>query len=228
MSLAPRAARSVAIVSAALLGIHGLSSTAGAQRARVGTAASAQPERGQKDWPLSGVHVSTSSGQRDWPLPGVHVSTGERRIPQQSRRSSRPAPRIIYVPVLVDVGHRAPSGVNDSNGRPLGEAYEMQSSAESSSFPAYTPDLSGTPYVVIESGAMVVDFGDGVRGTFDSCAVSAAKATPDSQPRTIFYRPPADGIVFRAGHSGRVRGAPPGGTKACYAADAYGRTELRY
>ena len=164
---------------------------------------------------------STAAAQRALP------ATGQTAPPE--RRNWRSARRVIYVPIPLYYGYVAqPSRVTDVDGRPLGEAFEMQASREeASSFPVYTPDLSGSPYVVIDGGAMVVDFGDGLRRTFASCAALSAESTPDGQPRTLFYRPPA-GIVFRAGRTGRVRGAPPAGANACYANDAYGRTELRY
>ncbi len=54
--------------------------------------------------------------------------------------------------------------------------------------------------------------------TPSACAAPSAAGTPDNQP--VFLRPSSDGIVFRAGHTGRVRGAPPGGANACYASDA--------
>jgi hypothetical protein len=94
--------------------------------------------------------------------------------------------------------------------------------------PASTPDLRGSAYVVGEGGAMIVDFGDGYRRAIPSCAAVAAEATPDGHPRTLFYQPPSDGIILREGSTGLVMGKPAGAAHVCYAADAWGRTELRY
>jgi hypothetical protein len=91
-----------------------------------------------------------------------------------------------------------------------------------------TPDLSGSPYVVVDGGMMVVDFGNADRRAIPSCAALELDGTPDGRPRTIFYRPPEDAVVLRAGQSGRVIGAPTAGARVCYTADAYGRMVLNY
>lgn len=213
-----RAVKSVTIVLAALVAVATPSVAVAQQAGRPATAAP-QPERGQ------------SARQ----YPGVRTGGGERRPSQY--RNSRQSPRVVYVPVPVSIDYYgSPHGygnVYDANGRPLADQHERAeayaTTAHSTlSFQAYTPDLSGSPYVVLGGGAMVVDFGEGRRITVPSCAATSAAGTPDNQPRTVFYRPPSDGIVFRAGHTGRVRGSPPGGASVCYASDAYGRTELRY
>ena len=213
MSITTRAMYAAAVV-AALSAITGALSTASAQRGRP-----TQREAERVTRPSSGISVSIDGRGND------------RRMPSERRNNGRwVQPRVYYVPVPVyytgysSRGHGG--GVYDTNGRPLGEAYEVQ--ANQYGYGVGTPDLSGTPYVVGDGGAMVVDFGDGLRRSFASCAALSANATPDGHSRTVFYQLPADGIILRAGQSGRVRGTPPGGVDACYAVDAYGRTELRY
>lgn len=216
MGRSPRSIQSVAVVVAALLALI-TPAAAVAQAGRPATAQPAQPERARPSRPY----------------PRVRVSGGEHRMPSQYRHY-RESPLIVYVPVPMDYYYGAPRGhgnVYDTNGRPLADQHERAESYAANatpSFQAYTPDLSGSPYVVGEGGAMVIDFGEGRRVSVPSCAATSAAGTPDNQPRTVFYRTPSDGIVFRTGHTGRVRGTPPGGASACYASDAYGRTELRY
>lgn len=118
-------------------------------------------------------------------------------------------------------------GVYDTNGRPLSSGFDSPAPAPSE-FPAATPDLSGSPYVVIEGGVMVVELGYGDRRAVPSCAVLAAERAPDGQPRTLFYQPPADGLVLRAGQHGQVLGAPPAGAPACYTTNSFGRVVLDY
>ena len=201
-----------AAVAAALSAVTGVSSTADAQRGR-----EREPRRAIT--PPSGFRVSIDGRGSD------------RRLPSDRRNNGRwVRPRVYYVPV--PAGYTSYSsrgyggGVYDTNGRPLGEAYEAQASQYG--YGVGTPDLSGTPYVVGDGGVMIVDFGDGLRRSFASCAALSANATPDGRARTIFYHPPADGIILRAGQIGRVRGTAPAGADACYAVDEYGRTELRY
>jgi len=128
--------------------------------------------------------------------------------------------------------------VSDANGRPLWSTYENLQPAPSAggygaSSPSgggygYTPDLSGSPYVVSDEGMMVVDFSSGERRAFPSCAQSADQRDPQGRPRTIFYRSPDYWMVLRPGQQGRVRGEPAAGKAACYAIDSVGRVVLRY
>jgi hypothetical protein len=53
-------------------------------------------------------------------------------------------------------------------------------------------------------------------------------STPDGQPRTLFYRPPAYQLILRAGQRGQVLGRPSAGARVCYKSDAYGRVVLDY
>jgi hypothetical protein len=232
MSVTTRAVRA-AIVVAGLLGFSGMSATAVAQRYQRVEPRAPQPARAYVAPPQS-VRAAQSRpriGTAAQPRPTVDQRFGstfnrdQRNSPQHRfRRVSAPA-IVYYIPVPSD-GYGA-GGVYDTDGRPLYAAYAMEVARQSVS-PISMPDLSGSSYVVAEGGAMVVDFGDGNRRTVPSCAVVAAAATPDGRPRTIFYQGPSDGIVLRAGSEGRVRGTPGADANACYAADAYGRTELRY
>lgn len=215
MGLSPFTAQCVAVVATALLALA-TPSAAVAQAGRPATAQSAQPERSRPNRPY----------------PGVRVGGGERRV-HSEYRYYRQSPRVVYVPVPMDYygAARGHGNVYDTNGRPLADQHERAeayATHATPSFQAYTPDLSGSPYVVVEGGAMVIDLGEGRRLTAPSCAATSAAGTPDKQSRTIFFRPPSDWIVFRTGHTGRVRGTPPSGASVCYASDAYGRTELRY
>jgi hypothetical protein len=175
------------------------------------------------------------------PYPGATVTIDWRRYgPQQvepsRRHSQRPQqyPSTYYVPIYYPSGGYGGGGtVYDTNGRPLSSGYDEQAAAPAMAppgygFPAATPDLSGSPYVVIDGGAMVVDFGNGDRRAVPACASVESAATPDGQPRTLFYRPPAYALVLRAGERGRVIGRPGAGARVCYMNDAYGRVALAY
>jgi hypothetical protein len=122
-------------------------------------------------------------------------------------------------------------GVNDVNGVPLASYFSPApygAPAVPPVGPTSVPDLRGSPYVVTDGGAMVVDFGNNDRRTIPACAAMAAAETPDGQPRTVFYTPPADGVVLHPGSRGRVLGAPGAGSKVCYEVDQYGRMVLDY
>jgi hypothetical protein len=115
--------------------------------------------------------------------------------------------------------------VYNTNGVPLSESY--QDPPPTGGY-GYTPDLSGSPYVVSEDGQMLVEFASGDRRAFRSCAETADQRDPQGRPRTIFYRSPDAWMIQRPGQRGRVRGEPPTGRAACYAVDAVGRMVLRY
>jgi hypothetical protein len=117
-------------------------------------------------------------------------------------------------------------GVTDANGRPLYTPDE-QAPASGGSV-VYTPDLSGSPYSVTDEGMMVVEFDNGERRAFPSCADQKAVRDPQGRPRTIFYQPSDYWLVLRPGQRGRVQGTPSAGVTACYAADTVGRMVLRY
>ena len=187
------------------------------------------------------------------PYPGASVTIDpqwyeyQRTTAQPRYRHPSAPPVVYYVPVPAGYPYYQsyptyPSGggVYDTNGRPLSSGFDAPVWAPSSQYgqggagapgytaPGYTPDVSGSPYVIIDGGAMVVDFGNGDRRAISSCAALAAERAPDGKARTLFYRPPVDGLVFRAGQRGQVIGRPAAGVNSCYTADAYGRTVLDY
>jgi hypothetical protein len=170
------------------------------------------------------------------PYPGASIIVDPRGYGSQraqfpdrhpSRRHQRQSSGVIFVPVPGAYGSGG-GGVYDTNGRPLYAGYDAAVSAPASpDYPMHgTPDLSGSPYVVIDGGAMVVDFGNNDRRVAPSCAAQAAEATPDGRARTVFYRPQVAGLVLRAGQRGRVLGLPPAGASLCYSSDQYGRMVL--
>jgi hypothetical protein len=112
--------------------------------------------------------------------------------------------------------------VYDASGRPMAPGYAVAGGA------GYTPDLSGSPYVVGADGAMLVDMPNGEQRAFASCAAQSAQRDPAGKPRTIFYSPTSYGLVLREGQQGRVQGTPPAGVKACYGIDRVGRVALLY
>jgi hypothetical protein len=237
MSVTARAVHA-AVVVAGLLGISGMSATAAAQRYQRNGPRTSQPPRAYAPPPRSARTAPSHPriGVAAEPRPNVDQRSvwtlnRNQRVSPQHRFGRVSTPAIVYyIPVPSDGGYGSygyGGGVYDTDGRPLYAAYEMEVARQSVS-PITLPDLNGSPYVVTEGGAMVVDFGDGYRRTVPSCAVVAAAATPDGHPRTIFYQGPADGIILRAGSTGRVRGTPAGSANVCYAVDPYGRTELRY
>jgi hypothetical protein len=155
----------------------------------------------------------------------------------RARNRSRDGSTVFYVPAGYGYGYGGPGyygseyvgSVSDANGRPLWSTYEnLQSSPSAGGGYGYTPDLSGSPYVVSDEGMMVVDFDSGARRAFPSCAESADQRDPQGRPRTIFYRSPDYWMILRPGQRGRVRGEPPTGKAACYAIDTVGRVVLRY
>jgi hypothetical protein len=168
------------------------------------------------------------------PYPGATIIVDPRGYGSQRaydnryppRRHQRPAYSQSYFPAL-EYGSGGGT-VYDTNGRPLYAGYETAASAPASpEYPMHgTPDLSGSPYVVIDGGAMVVDFGNNDRRVAPSCAAQATEATPDGRARTVFYRPQVAGLVLRGGQRGRVLGLPPAGARLCYSSDQYGRMVL--
>lgn len=187
------------------------------------------------------------------PYPGASVTIDpqwyeyQRSAAQPRYRHRSAPPAVYYVPVPAGYpyyqsypAYPSGGGVYDTNGRPLSSGYDAPVWAPQSQYgqgggaapaytaPGYTPDASGSPYIVIDGGAMVVDFGDGDRRAIPSCFVLASERAPDGKERTLFYRPPVDGLVFRAGQRGQVIGRPAAGVRSCYTADAYGRIVLEY
>ena len=222
MSSTDRAVRSALVVIAGALGIIGASATAVAQRA---------PHPGLAAQPADAPRPTT-------PYPGASVIIdpswySRQPVPRPLHRHQQSAAVVVYyVPVPSGYGYYPQGGyggggVYDTNGRPLSSGFDAPAPTPYE-YPAGTPDLSGSPYVVIEGGMMVVDFGNGDRRAVASCAALASTGTPDGQPRTLFYRAPVDGLVLRAGQRGRVIGTPTAGARVCYTADTYGRMVLDY
>jgi hypothetical protein len=221
-------------------------STAGAQRAHPVRVFAAQPAAPQPvapsqrglAYPRSTLRIGSPPEQF-----GPPFRPAPRGRPHGTARAGTPpaagtTPTVVYVPVpngypaypvYASSGYGGGGGVYDTNGRPLYAGYDDAVAASAqNAYPVGTPDLSGSPYVVVDGGAMLVDFGNGDRRTVSSCAVLASAGTPSGQSRTIFYRPAMDGVVLRAGQRGRVLGAPTAGARVCYTVDAYGRMVLAY
>ncbi len=213
----------LALAIAATLVAALVPTTAQGQRApRVVMAAEPPPSPSRAGTPYPGATVYIEPGWYGREAPRAS-------LPGPMRRHQGPAMYYYPVPVAYPVYQPGAygGGVYDTNGRPLYSGFDVAGP----SAPGYsigTPDLSGSPYVAVEGGAMVVDFGNGDRRTIASCAAVAGTSTPDGQSRTVFYRPPADGLVLRDGQRGRVIGAPPAGAWSCYQSDQWGRTVLSY
>jgi hypothetical protein len=234
MKSTTRAARSALVVIAAALGVAGASSSAVAQRiahAGTGGQAIAPPTT----VPYAGATVMIqqpfgNGGQRFPGLFGHHHRLPFVVIPQASYYPYYPVP--TGYPYYPQGGYGG--AVYDANGRPLYNGYDANGYAAPGPtpnpnwYPSATPDLSGSPYVAIEGGVIVVDFGNGDSRSVPSCAAQPSLLDPDGRPRTIFYTPSVDGVILRPGQRGRVLGAPGAGARACYSVDAYGRMELRY
>jgi len=93
--------------------------------------------------------------------------------------------------------------------------------------PAYTPDFSGTPYVAVDGGDMLVDLLNGERRRVPACAAAAAATDPSGRPRTVFYPQGVDGVVLHEGSRGRVQGAERATATSCYTTDSFGRMTIR-
>lgn len=226
------AARVALVAAAGALGVVGAPSNAAAQRPRIAVAHPAPPS------PPNITPYGSASAAID---PGDYGRQGGRgAVHSPGRQGGRSAlrPGVIYhhpVPGVYAVYPAYPyhpSGgyggqVYDATGRPLYGADDWRGA---SGYERHMggPDLSGSPYAVVEGGAMIVDFGNGDRRTIPSCSALDAARTPDGRARTTFYRPPADAFILRAGARGRVLGTPPAGARVCYTVDRYGREALAY
>jgi hypothetical protein len=221
MSTADRSIGSTLAVVVAVLAVVGTAPAAAAQaHPRIGYAASPPPPPPQITTPYPGATVTID--------PRLYLRPPARQPLRQRQRASR----VVYVPVPAGYsyypsGGYGGGGVTDANGRPLYTGMDAPEPAGYGYGPG-TPDLTGAPYLAVDGGAMVVDFGNGDVRTFPPCAGAATALTPDGQPRTIFYRPGSEGVILRAGQRGRVQGAPGAGARACYTTDPYGRMALDY
>jgi hypothetical protein len=230
MNRTGRAVRA-ALVVAGSLAASGAASAAGAQYVARG---------GQQVTPPTTV-----------PYPGATVviqqpaGHGNQRFPGQMRQHQRlpfgGVPQVVYYPVPVGYSYYVPSGcgasVCDVNGRPLFRGFDDPPPGQSQNvnqspsqnpdwYPPSTPDLSGSPYIVLGDGSMQVEFGYGDARTVPPCATS--ERDPNGRLRTIFYTAPANAPILRAGSRGRVQGTPSVNVRSCYGVDTYGRMELRY
>jgi hypothetical protein len=204
-----------AVVVAGAFMLLAATSTADAQRRnpRVASAGAARP---RTQPPVAGP---------------IGVADTRHRVDPVDHRRDRNQRRNASTVVVGDLGYGYGYGygyypsVYDANGRPLNQ--QLESPPPSGGY-GYTPDLSGSPYVVSDEGMMVVDFASGDRRQFRACAESADQRDPQGRPRTVFYRAPDAWMIQRPGQRGRVRGEPPTGRAACYAVDAVGRMVLRY
>lgn len=216
MSIMSRAARAAIVVIAGTVGVA--STAAGQKHPRIGYAASPPPPPPQ---------IST-------PYPGATVTIDPRLYQLQSARPPRSPQRrtrVVYVAVPVPYGSAYypgagyGGGVTDANGRPLAASFDAPE-PDRYGYGLGTPDLAGAPYLAIEGGDMVVDFGRGEKRIFPSCAAATSARTPDGQARTVFYRPGSEGLILRPGQRGRIRGVPAADESACYTTDRYGRMAL--
>jgi len=166
---------------------------------------------------------------------------GNRRLNQRVHRRFN-----NNVPVIIGSGFGCCDGfyggypsVYDANGVPLsasfGPAAEpvpppsvTYSGYNTPSYGGYTPNLTGSPYVITDEGLMAVDFKSGVRRAFPSCAAHGDLRDPKGRPRTIFYHQTDYWMILKPGQSGRVQGEEPAANaKACYAIDSMGNVILR-
>jgi hypothetical protein len=192
----------------------------------------------QRTHPRSGVLVEPQPVAPTVPYPGASVTIDPRRTTHRLVLPRYPfGSNTGNTVVLYQAGYGYPigpygypvgsyGGTYDVNGRPLSIGFDAGPSA--GAVPSYTPDLSGSPYVVIEGGAMLADMPNGERRTFPSCAAQSASRDPDGRPRTVFYAGEAEGVVLRDGQRGRVQGTPASGARACYTIDSIGRVALSY
>lgn len=224
-----RAARTALVVAGGML-LLVAASTADAQTRRgprIGVAAPPPPQAPQTDPRRVPDWYGATSDPRGRP---------GRWDDGRSRGQHARGPTIIYVPVPGGYGYGYAYGpgyystqlfgaVTDANGRPLSQTYET---VPSTGGYGYTPDLSGAPYAVSDEGMMIVDFPNGERRAFPSCAEASDERDPQGRLRTVFYRSPDYWMVLRPGQRGRVHGEPPAGSKACYAIDSVGKVVLRY
>jgi hypothetical protein len=231
MSGTDRVSRTAVVILAGALGVLSASS-ANAQVRRQAVAQAAQAAAAQN--PPQRRRPSTPI------VPGANAHglrigfAGERNQFQRQfreRREQRFVPPVVFYPVPSYGDGYASSNcvysVCDVNGHPVMRGFDEPEQYQQMS-PAMVPDLSGSPYVALEGGVIFVDFGNGDRRNVASCAQQASASTPDGQPRTIFYTPPADGLILRAGSRGRVIGTPPAGALMCYGLDQYGRVALAF
>lgn len=231
-------------VLAGVLGVSGMSSTATAQVRRQPQGAQPAPPQPMQaaprplPQPTTGPRIGFAADPNQFQVPNRFQVPGQFPFPSQfqfpfRRHFQQPyAPAVIYYPVPMGYFYY-PSGcgasVCDVNGNRVMRGFDEPEPYRQPQSPAAVPDLTGSPYVALDGGAIVADFGNGDRRTIASCAAEQSVMTPDGQPRTIFYSPPADGLILRQGARGNIMGTPASpGVRMCYGLDQYGRVTLLY
>jgi hypothetical protein len=248
MSTSLRLARS-ATLAAGVLSI--LAVPAGAQRraGRIGVAAPPAPQssipRIPATPPISTVPTGvvdsrTLAGSRRLVNPRFR---NDGRVNQRFQKRFR-GNQIVYVPIggygYYDGYYGGYPSVYDANGVPLSSSFGPGNEESApppsatyngyspSAYAGYTPNLTGSPYVITPEGMMAVDFPSGERRAFPSCAAQGDLRDPRGRPRTIFYRQTDYWMILKPGQQGRVQGDPPAANaKACYAIDTMGNVVLR-
>jgi hypothetical protein len=163
-----------------------------------------------------------------------------RRLQQRFRNRNN---QIVVVPSFGGFGccdgfYGGYPSVYDANGVPLSASFGpgveepppsvTYSGYNAPTYSGYTPNLTGSPYVITDEGMMAVDFRDGTRRAFPSCAAQGDLRDPKGRPRTIFYHQTDYWMILRPGQQGRVQGEQPAANaKACYAIDSMGNVVLR-
>jgi hypothetical protein len=216
------------IAVALVVGVTSIASApiAHAQRAHpvIAHAADAPPPQPTMPFtPYPGATVTIDPRSYGAPPRGAQRSPYQGRYDRGGYYAASP---VYYYPAPYYPSGGYGGGVYDTSGRPLSAYYDAPPPQPDA--PVGVPDLTGSPYTVVNGGTMMVDFGNGDRRAVPACAKLAAEGTPDGRPRTIFYTPQAGGLVLRPGAQGRVHGAPSAGARVCYEADAYGRVVLSY
>lgn len=244
MSTSLRLARS-ATLAASVISVLAVA-PAGAQRsaARAGVAASPRPRSSIPRIPASPPIATTPNGVVD---SRIVVDPRFRSRGVVNRRLNQRGHRRFNnnVPVIIGGGFGCCDGfyggypsVYDANGVPLSASFGpgaqepppsvTYSGYNTPSYGGYTPNLTGSPYVITDEGLMAVDFKSGERRAFPSCAAQGDLRDPKGRPRTIFYRQTDYWMILKPGQSGRVQGEPPAANaKACYAIDSMGNVVLR-
>lgn len=224
---------------------------AGAQQrsGRAGVAAPPRPQSSIPRIPASPPIATTPFGvvdsrigvdQRRLVDPRFRNNGINRRFPNRrfQRRFNNNVPIVVGGFGCCDGFYGGYPSVYDANGVPLTESFgpgneepappSVTYSGYNTPSYGYTPDLSGSPYVITPEGMMAVDFASGERRAFPSCAAQGDLRDPKGRPRTIFYHQTDYWMILRAGQRGRVQGdQPAANAKACYAIDSMGNVVLR-
>jgi hypothetical protein len=249
MSTSLRLARSATLAASVISVLAAAPAGAQQRSGRRGVAAPPRPQSSIPRIPASPPIATIPNGVVDSRVIDPNLRSNRivnRRFPNQRirRRFNN------NVPVIIGGGFGCCDGfyggypsVYDANGVPLTESFgpgaqEPPPSVTYSGYnpptyngyaaSGYTPNLSGSPYVITDEGMMAVDFPNGERRAFPSCAAQGDLRDPKGRPRTIFYRQTDYWMILRPGQQGRVQGEPPAANKkACYAIDSIGNVVLR-